>query len=332
MSIQPNSCDSMSGLPSVVVSSVLARATEPEEHDEDVAYLLAAACAWAYARDEFELVMRQKFNHDFHVDHFAIANDALLVDANAYLIRSENGEFGVLCFQGTAPKNVTQWLLNANTRMVQFVDIGRVHDGFYRNVEIVRPRFRKALARALGVPLESEDRAPQPPFSPIKRLYITGHSLGGGMAALASAMLWNDHDQRLRDAIRSTLHGVYTFGQPMVGDHVFVETCEERFGARVFRHVYKHDLVPRLPPRTTGSFAHFGKEYYCAEQGWLLRPKAISQVYTALLTVPIGAIAWGLEQFAFARWVSLPFSMSDHSPINYLWCSGRHRAIELLAG
>jgi metal-dependent amidase/aminoacylase/carboxypeptidase family protein len=92
--------------------------------------------------------------------------------------------------------------------------------------------------------------------APLERLYITGHSLGAAMAVLAAAKIAIDESPSLRHR----LHGVYTFGQPAVGDTRFATQCKGLFGDRLYRHIYAADVVPCLPPAWDGRFVHFGEE------------------------------------------------------------------------
>jgi hypothetical protein len=61
---------------------------------------------------------------------------------------------------------------------------------------------------------------------------------------------------------------VYTFGHVMVGDSVFADAFQPAFGDRYFRHVYRKNIVPHLPPSTMGSFVDFGNEQ---NGSWVMR-------------------------------------------------------------
>ncbi|WP_437591730.1 lipase family protein [Sorangium sp. So ce1000] len=170
---------------------------------------------------------------------------------------------------------------------------------------------------------------PQPKRYPLERLYITGHSLGGAMAVLAAARLFHEHPEEMK----KKLGGVYTYGQPMVGDQAFAERCEADFGSRLFRHIFRNDVVPHWPPRSTGAFKHAGKkEYWSSPDGWTERTSKTYQTLTMLWSLPVSLSAFFLEQLPFlsealrkAPLISAvtnlpPFqhSIFDHLPINYL--------------
>jgi hypothetical protein len=155
--------------------------------------------------------------------------------------------------------------------------------------------------------------------SPQTPLFVTGHSLGGALAVLCTAML-----HRTEPALFANLRGVYTYGQPMVGDGDFAATCEP-FAARTFRHVYHSDLVPRLPPRwTTDACAHFGTEYRGRDgEGWTPSRHPVRQVRTALVPLAIAAGVFVAKQVKGLKTLAglVPYSLDDHRPQAYITCS-----------
>jgi pimeloyl-ACP methyl ester carboxylesterase len=130
--------------------------------------------------------------------------------------------------------------------------------------------------------------------NPTTQLLIAGHSLGGAMAALFAAHLLADVPKlpnpsnpvapppnpekpptpsKPEDALFwfSRLTGVYTFGQPRVGDVRFAVFMEQ-FNADVdrllyFRVVHNDDVVPRLPPATPRMYQHAQPLFYITEFG-----------------------------------------------------------------
>ena len=145
-------------------------------------------------------------------------------------------------------------------------------------------------------------------------LYITGHSLGGAMAALAG--LWCGFEDV------PSLCGIYTFGQPMLGSPAFAEYAHARMGKLLFRHVYRDDIVPHLPRRFgIARFVHFGTEWRAARPADWRRSRAKShQVFDAVLG-GVGAVVvpWlAAAGERIGRRLPLSYSWQDHSPSRYL--------------
>ena len=90
--------------------------------------------------------------------------------------------------------------------------------------------------------------------NPKAQVFITGHSLGGALAALYSTMLFYNGEV----AITRKLASVYTFGQPRVGDQTFANYGNLHLDNRYFRVVYCNDIVPRVPfDDKVMAFKHF---------------------------------------------------------------------------
>ncbi|KAJ6932888.1 hypothetical protein NC651_008343 [Populus alba x Populus x berolinensis] len=90
------------------------------------------------------------------------------------------------------------------------------------------------------------------------KFVVTGHSLGGALAVLFPTVLVL-HQQT---DVMNRLLGVYTFGQPRIGNlqlAKFMEAHLEYPVPKYFRVVYSYDLVPRLPcDDKTFLYKHFG--------------------------------------------------------------------------
>ena len=148
----------------------------------------------------------------------------------------------LLAFRGT--QNVENFLTDADTRFVsQFPYPGRVHCGFAHAIEEVWPEVR----RILGSP------------SRARPVWITGHSLGGAMATLASVRLTSEGYK---------VRAVYTYGSPRVGDRLF----RDSYSLANYRFVNDNDLVPHLPFRWC--YKHVGKLRLVNNKGDLTEDQA----------------------------------------------------------
>jgi triacylglycerol lipase len=63
-----------------------------------------------------------------------------------------------------------------------------------------------------------------------------------------------------------TVNGLYTFGQPRVGDETFATVCARRMAGQYFRFVNNNDTVTRVAPRVLG-YAHTGEVRYIDTDG-----------------------------------------------------------------
>lgn len=183
------------------------------------AYALALASKLAYEPEE---QIRNKLQEQgFNTEFINIAK------TDTQLFIAHNGSAVVMAFRGT--EKFKDWLTNAG---IEFRNTphGRVHKGFDKALDSVWSQITKALEKAhqYGQPL-----------------WITGHSLGGALAVLAAARLALDIDQ----SIYKSINGLYTFGQPRVGDRAFMNALDDEIKPRYFRFVNDNDIVPRVPDR-----------------------------------------------------------------------------------
>jgi hypothetical protein len=102
---------------------------------------------------------------------------------------------------------------------------GTVHQGFQVVYEAVRENLRKLV----------QSKAPG-----CKELLITGHSLGGALAALSAPDLLNDVAANLAPI-------VYTWAEPRVGHQDFVRLFDTRVNI-CYRIANLWDIVPHVPP------------------------------------------------------------------------------------
>ncbi|KAL8251056.1 hypothetical protein R6Q59_034749 [Mikania micrantha] len=174
-----------------------------------------------------------------------------------------------VCFRGTSPFNTKDWSSDVDLSWYELPGIGKVHAGFSKAL---------GLQNCQGWPnkIQSNDQKPYAYYvirerlkeclknNPNAKFLVTGHSLGAALSILFPAILAYHKETDLL----SKLEGVYTFGQPRVGDRKFGEYMIKEVlvinhGLRYRRYVYCNDLVPRVPFDRSGVyFKHFGDCLY----------------------------------------------------------------------
>ncbi|HEY6880707.1 MAG TPA: lipase family protein [Polyangiales bacterium] len=301
------------GDPAATVSPIDELATR-SGYDRELAYLMAVISTWAYS-DERVLAAKLRY-YGFpgaHIRLVAVQNNALLVATTAYLIQSASGKTAVLAFRGTDPANMITVLTDTQVMLQPFFGT-RVHAGFHASVEVVWDDVHRALLAARdGQRLD--DPTQQLPHK-LEALYLTGHSLGGAMAVLAAARL--SRPDYAHVVPTKLLRGVYTYGQPMVGDQAFAQYCEAAFGQRLFRHVFHNDLIPRYPPKMSLNYAHTGYDIRASALSapWTQTREVSSRVDALLAVASVAANA--VEARTSSRDVLPGPSIDDHSPAGYL--------------
>ena len=171
----------------------------------------------------------------------------------------------VVAFRGTHPFDPKAWRVDVDLSWYEIEGVGKTHGGFMKALGLqkrkgwpelgsnqnkyayyeIRQRLRKLLQKNKNA-----------------KFILTGHSLGGALAILFLTVLAIHEEEWLMDK----LEGVYTFGQPRVGDNQLKEYMEkklEQYDVRYFRFVYCNDIVPRVPYDDDNVFfTHFGTCYY----------------------------------------------------------------------
>jgi triacylglycerol lipase len=153
----------------------------------------------------------------------------------------QNDDAVIVAFRGTEPGRAMDW----------FVDLGAIHRHWDHRMGTVHGGFYNALKAVWGVVLPDGRRIlPDRLRNRGNRtVWITGHSLGGALAVLCAAQA------ALVDGI--PVQGVYTFGQPRVGNSDFASTLNAALGSRIYRIVNDRDIVPRVPLFSM-KYCHYG--------------------------------------------------------------------------
>jgi triacylglycerol lipase len=150
----------------------------------------------------------------------------------------------VVAFRGTEPTVPMDWLSDlAASHETWGHPVGTVHKGFYEALRVV---WGVTLGQSQVLPRRLRERGE-------RKVWVTGHSLGGALAELCAAQaFFVEH---------VPIQGVYTFGQPRVGDDAFARALNAALGSRIFRMVNDKDIVPRVPLFSMG-YRHYGNEVF----------------------------------------------------------------------
>lgn len=221
-------------------------------------YLAAGASAAAYNDRLGEMANHYLAQEGWRIDHYVQENGH---SGARYLIASKpDVPYFLIAIVGTETEQDIQTDLrvgkvyfagstadecSANAAKPDVPDtLPKVHDGFNR-----------FLQAGLGAVLENSNHhtlyLPDLLKDPTKKLYITGHSLGGAAATLAGARLLD------RGTPAQQLE-VITFGAPAVGNPAFAA----KFGPTLplIRVVNSGDPVTGVLQTLVGSYQQFGEE------------------------------------------------------------------------
>jgi triacylglycerol lipase len=143
----------------------------------------------------------------------------------------------VLAFAGTDPAVWKTLATDVNVRLTADRD---THIGFQTALDAARPEIEQAVRQSR---------------QGNKPLFVTGHSLGGALAALAA-----QHANGLPGA--ATPRAVYVYGMPRAGGERFSAAYNAALGPSTYRLVHGDDIVARVPMSRLG-YRHVGRLLAC---------------------------------------------------------------------
>lgn len=229
------------------------------------ARFLGSAAGIAYSSPE--ACQQWSRNHGFSDFQFLS-----VADTQAFVAR--NADILLVSFRGTEPNQAADWLTDAKCRHLPWDHPkGRVHEGFYQSLKGVWP----ASGAAGTLPKLLAERGN-------RKVWITGHSLGGALAELCAAQAFF--------VARVPVEGVYTFGQPRVGDNEFANEVNQKLGSRIFHVINDRDIVPRVPLFGM-RFRHYGRQVFFSHDGE--RDEGSSSIENLKGALRLARLAWELN-------------------------------------
>lgn len=205
----------------------------------------------------------------------------------------------VVAFRGTSPLDTYDWQVDVDFSWYEIEGVGRIHSGFMKALGLQKvtgwpkelPKTQQkelayySLRQKLRDIAKANDKA---------RFIITGHSLGGALATLFVTVLSLHHES----TILEKLGGVYTYGQPRVGDQQFAKfmvNTLQKYGFKYHRYVYSSDLVPRLPfDAIIFKYKHFGRCVYFNSlyRGKIVKEQPNKNYFSLVWVIPKYVSAW----------------------------------------
>ena len=272
------------------------------EFSLDNAFFLATACQVAYETGHVDGALATAWpTLDGVVTEFSNGRDDATDRAVTGFV-DVSDDAVVLCFRGTA--NLEGWLTDFNAVQTAAPrDPMYAHYGFYHGLSEVWSQILAALPATSGP----------------RGIWVTGHSLGGAIATLATV--------QLLDA-GYTVNGTYTYGSPRVGNPNFCAAFNAQGSPPSFRFVNNDDIVPRVPADTvdalnrdplalfkhpanlfkrTFTYKHVGIEKYITHDGKIGDPPA-----------GFGAISQFVGGAVDMLKKAKPASLEDHRIANYI--------------
>jgi predicted lipase len=198
----------------------------------------------------------------------------------AFAARRDDGTT-LLAFRGTQPDDVTDLATDLRAHTVAWPEsAGRVHAGFAVAARSLIPQIQEWVAA------ENVD---------VRKMIVTGHSLGAALATLAGTVL--------RPGVLVAL------GSPRVGDADFAASLA---ATNLVRLVDCCDAVTEVPP-PLGGYKHVHARTYITRTGEVVENPPQSLVDSDRQRARMEYIT----QYAWKTGSVLVRDLADHAPINY---------------
>src|SRR5262249_32943033 len=138
-----------------------------------------------------------------------------MASTHAFVAAGRRATF--ITFAGTDPIVLANWISDFDTHLTST----GLAEGFAEAASIVVDRLQEIVAKASNAE---------------KRLFLSGHSLGGAIAVVAASKMTSNAS--------IGIDAVYTFGMPRPGSGDFVRDYNTSLGMRTYRLIHGEDLMP----------------------------------------------------------------------------------------
>ena len=145
--------------------------------------------------------------HSVAKDDWGFSECIFLNKSDTQCFIAETDDVVLVSFRGT--ESLGDWLGNINI-FSENKDYGQVHQGFLNAYEVIHKELEQYL-------ITEKNKQ--------KKIWFTGHSLGGALASIAAAELYE----------KINIHNVQTFGQPRLGDASLTDFFETNYSNKFFR-------------------------------------------------------------------------------------------------
>ena len=253
-------------------------------YSDRTALLMAKLSYRAYTKFDVDDKSWLAFSETFH--QLGLTECVSLIDRDVgtagFVVAGD--DLIIIVFRGT--EDTLDWLTNVRAAWITLQGGTRVHTGFFQAYWPIRDTLFATVEKLLKT-------KPRP-------VYITGHSLGGALATMATAELANHQDSGVRDSIAAC----YTFGCPRAGDSSF----DQYVKVPLYRVTNGIDLVPAVPPAVLG-YRHVGDTRYFGKLG--VPPiRRSPNIFQKIWRTLIGLLAF-VRTFKFRN-------IADHSMTVYI--------------
>lgn len=178
---------------------------------------------------------------------------------NSKAIILVNSDSVVVAFRGSETDS-QDWVNNAKFIKEDYL-VGNVHRGFLKLFTAIWS------VKDDDTQVIMQDRVRQEMKENKRKLWFTGHSVGGAMAILAGASCEFSESNKL------DVSGIYTYGQPRVGDKAFAKAFDLKLKDKTFRIVNNNDIVARIP---NVNYEHVGTLKFINSSGKVIDEEDLS--------------------------------------------------------